>query len=380
MKPLRRIRASKRLKEALDKMEWMHVITPDESKFEQQYGEIIATIHDAFGVTSDEAAGFPTLDDFGSVGPYGWVLHDEQRFGNRLDEAIEMLKWMIQQVGESGGREGAVAAQSPSSGEKKAETSLVHEADTEAADTIDNGIVSDARAVKAFISYSHKDREFGHQAKALLREFGIDAFLAHEDLEVSQKWKGRILDELHHCDLFVPILSRNFTESKWAPQEAGFIASRPKVVIAPISIDGTTPFGFFEDVHGPRIGNDGITRELLVDPVLEPLAELFPRRVLPGLITVAGQANRFRDAERKMRPLVPLFVRFNAEEAQALAEASVENYQIWRADRCRTEFLPEFIRVHASNIEPYTLRALQHQIENDERYIPSPAELSQRME
>ena len=70
--------------------------------------------------------------------------------------------------------------------------------------------------VAAFISYSHSDREYGAQARAVLGEVGIDAFLAHEDLETSDEWQRRILDELRRCDLFVPLLSRNFLASRWA--------------------------------------------------------------------------------------------------------------------------------------------------------------------
>ena len=68
----------------------------------------------------------------------------------------------------------------------------------------------------AFVSYSNKDRKVGAQAKAVLGEFGIDGFLAHEDLEISEEWKERILDELRRCDLFVPLLSTNFVKSEWA--------------------------------------------------------------------------------------------------------------------------------------------------------------------
>ncbi len=222
--------------------------------------------------------------------------------------------------------------------------------------------------VTAFVSYSHVDRDFGRQAKAVLGEVGIDAFLAHEDLEVSEEWQRRILSELHCCDLFVPLLSKSFLESKWAPQEAGFIASRPDVIVAPLSIDGTTPFGFFSNVQSSRIQGDGITRELLV----EPLAKRCPRKILPGLIRIAGKAGSYRYAEQTMRPLVPLFPLFTKKEAQTLAEATICNNQIWSAGRCRSFYLPEFIRVQGSNIEPETLRALKYQVEHDKWYDPDP--------
>ena len=225
--------------------------------------------------------------------------------------------------------------------------------------------------VTAFVSYSHVDREFGRQAKTVLGEVGIDAFLAHEDLEPSEQWQERILSELRRCDLFVPLLSKNFLESKWAPQEAGFIASRPEVVIVPLSIDGTTPSGFLSHVQSSPIRGKRIARELLV----KPLAKRFPRTILPELIRIAGKAGTFRYAEQAMGALEPCFPLFTADEAQALAETSVRNSQIWSASLCRDRYLPEFIRVQRSKFKPETLRALQYQVENDRWYqVEGPPE------
>src|SRR6266550_1875261 len=105
----------------------------------------------------------------------------------------------------------------------------------------------------AFISYSQEERQHGAQAKSVLAEIGIAAFLAHDDLHVSDEWRKRIIEELGRCDVFVPLLSENFVKSKWAPQEIGFVISRPEVVIAPISLDGTTPFGFISHVQSRKI-------------------------------------------------------------------------------------------------------------------------------
>ena len=218
--------------------------------------------------------------------------------------------------------------------------------------------------VTAFVSYSHVDRKFGQQVKVVLGEVGIDAFLAHEDMETSEQWRDRILSELYRCDLFVPLLSKNFLESKWAPQEVGFIASRPEVTIAPLSIDGTIPFGFLSNVQSSPIRDNVITRELLV----EPLVRRFPRKFLPGLIRIAGEAGNYRYAEQTMLALAQYFPLFTEEEAQALAEASVSNRQIWDASLCQIKYLPEFILVQGRNLKPETLRALQYQVENEQWY------------
>lgn len=225
-------------------------------------------------------------------------------------------------------------------------------------------VESQLPTVKAFISYSHKDREYGGQVRRVLAEVGIDSFLAHEDLETSEEWKHRILQELQRCDLFVPIFSKAFLQSLWAPQEVGFAVARTDVVVAPLSIDGTVPCGFIGHLQAGRIPADGVTRELLV----EPIAKKFPRKIFPGLIKLTTEAGSFRSAEAKMLPLVPLFPLFTREEAQALAAGVVANGQIWSAGQCRAEYLPEFIRVQRHNIDPATLRALEYQVEHDEWY------------
>jgi TIR domain len=141
--------------------------------------------------------------------------------------------------------------------------------------------------ITAFISYSHKDSKYGAQAKAVLAKLGIEAFLAHDDLHVSDEWRERIMKELKRCDIFVPLLSANFLESKWAPQEVGFIVSRGAVVvILPVSLDGTPPFGFISHLHGRTLENDSITDELLV----HPLARCIPRKIVPFLIRSVVEA------------------------------------------------------------------------------------------
>ncbi len=234
-------------------------------------------------------------------------------------------------------------------------------------ETATDGARNTGPALAVFISHSHVDRKFAGQAKAVFGRAGIDAFVAHDDLRTSEEWQSRIRDELRRCQLFVPLLSKSFLRSRWTLQEVGFIASRPEVKIAPLSIDETIPFGFLSHLQSGRISSDGVTRKLLV----EPLARHFPRTIIPYLIRVAGQAGSFRLAEAEMRPLVPLFGLFTIEEAQALAEAAIRNGQIWSARQCRDEFLPEFIRVQGSNLKAETLRALRYQIERGEWYRAS---------
>ena len=62
------------------------------------------------------------------------------------------------------------------------------------------------KQLRTFISYFTEEKHFGAKVKSILERYGVRSFLAHEDLEVSEKWRKRILEELCICDVFIPLL------------------------------------------------------------------------------------------------------------------------------------------------------------------------------
>ncbi len=109
---------------------------------------------------------------------------------------------------------------------------------------------------------------------------------------------AQMLDKLRNRSPFIAFLSAKFLDSKWAAQESVFIVSRPEVDIAPLSIDGTVPFGFFGHVQSSRIPKKGITRDLLV----VPFARRHPREISSHLIQVAVDAAHFETRKRWWTP------------------------------------------------------------------------------
>jgi hypothetical protein len=227
------------------------------------------------------------------------------------------------------------------------------------------------KTTRAFISYSSKDRVVAARVKDLLLEHGIECFVAHDDLQVSEEWKERILEELLACDIFVPLLSEHFRSSDWGAQEIGVISGRRGVAIVPLSIDGTVPFGFISSVQGKGIPALGPTPDLVIAPLLRK----FPRLILPGMIGRVRSAGSFRGAEAAMRPLVPYFDTLTDGELISLLDAAIENNQVWSAGECRSEHLPRLIEINRSRIPLDRLQALQFQIENDRRYVPARTEI-----
>jgi len=224
--------------------------------------------------------------------------------------------------------------------------------------------------MSAFVSYSHEDRKYAGQAKGVLGTFGIDGFLAHEDIHVSHDWRDRIIEELKRCDLFLALLSKNFLASKWAPQEIGFIVSRPEVKVIPIALDETTSFGFISNIQSRRIEEEEVTSDFL----LPALVHTFPRIIFRHLIDLVNTAATFRNGEARLKRLLPYFADLTPGEAKVLAENCVKNPQIWDAMRCRETYLPEFIRIQGKNMGAENRRALQYQITTHDLYRPEEHE------
>ena len=102
--------------------------------------------------------------------------------------------------------------------------------------------------LEGFLSYSHKDKKLASLVKNLLKILGLEAFLAHENIKPSVVWEEEIIKKLKECNVFVPILTKNFYESEWTNQESG-AAIVMDMEIIPISIapkgeDFVNPHGF----------------------------------------------------------------------------------------------------------------------------------------
>ena len=71
------------------------------------------------------------------------------------------------------------------------------------------------KTLRLFLSYSHKDKRIAGAIKEAFNHYGMEAFLAHEDIQIGQDWRNTILNNLKQFDVFVAVISKNFTESDW---------------------------------------------------------------------------------------------------------------------------------------------------------------------
>lgn len=218
--------------------------------------------------------------------------------------------------------------------------------------------------LKAFISYSIVDRKFAAKLGKVLDEYGIDCFLAHESLTVSEEWPDRLLEELKSCDLFIPILSKKFRKSDWTAQEIGVAVSRPEVRVIPLALDSTLPFGFIAKIQCKKVSR----RSPDLTEILLSLIGKYPRSLIPAFIERVHNASSFRRAESVVSDLIPYFKIFSNNEVDSFVDAALANRQVWDANLCVSEYLPNFIKKNRKRISRKKLKALTYQMNERKPY------------
>lgn len=98
------------------------------------------------------------------------------------------------------------------------------------------------RPIKVFLSYSTTNKQLVKGIKDELGKYKLSVFLAHEDIRPSIQWQEEILQALGKCDVFLPVLTKEFKASHWTDQEFGVAIALNKLVF-PISVN-QKPYGF----------------------------------------------------------------------------------------------------------------------------------------
>ena len=118
---------------------------------------------------------------------------------------------------------------------------------------------SQGKKGEVFFSYSHKDRVLAKKIATLLNEKGIDVFLAHEHIEVSEEWREEIFKHLESDSVLLALLTPNYEKSVWANQEAGvMLGKRRKVIPLIVGETNIKKFGFLEALQGIPIKEENL--------------------------------------------------------------------------------------------------------------------------
>lgn len=103
-------------------------------------------------------------------------------------------------------------------------------------------------SLRLFLSHSSKKKLLVTQIKQELLEYGVESFVAHEDIEPTKEWLEEIKLALNTCHAFVAILCSDFKSSNYCDQEVGYALQRGLLVVpVRVKID---PYGFMAPLQG----------------------------------------------------------------------------------------------------------------------------------
>lgn len=186
--------------------------------------------------------------------------------------------------------------------------------------------------VRVFMSHIHQQRSFVGDVKTALVKFGVDAFVAHDDIEPSQEWMNEIEIALGTCDALAAFLHPNFRDSQWCDQEVGYCLPR-RVLIMPLMF-GDTPHGFLSQWQGDRCLSQSpaqVAGKIFATCLgHEPLRD----KVEEALLTAFENAGSFMDAA-DLAERLSLIKGWTPERIARVHKAFTANDQISRSFKAR---------------------------------------------
>jgi len=102
--------------------------------------------------------------------------------------------------------------------------------------------------LRLFLSHISAEKAGVSKLKAELLKWGVDSFVAHEDIEPNKLWQTEIELALNSMHALAALLTPGFHESKWTDQEVGLALGKETSVIA-IRL-GLDPYGFIGKQQG----------------------------------------------------------------------------------------------------------------------------------
>jgi len=164
--------------------------------------------------------------------------------------------------------------------------------------------------------------EFKKETATLKKElglYGIFCFVAHEDIQPTQKWQDEIENALKTMDVLVALITVKFHESLWTNQEIGF-AFGHDVPIIPVRL-GIDPCGLIGKFQALSC-----TWETAAEELVKLLIKY--DRMLDCYISAVAKCPFYDDAT-KLGKILPHIDRCSNTQVQAFIAAYNNNGQIY---------------------------------------------------
>lgn len=179
--------------------------------------------------------------------------------------------------------------------------------------------------IKAFLSYSTRDKRLAGELRDLLSTAGIDLFLAHHTLAPSTEWRQEIKRQIASREVFVLLLTKNFHSSKWTDQEVGMAIAQRKTIL-PLQCP-VRPYGFASDYQAISVTHVGESFWELIAGILS----LHPKErgsIRRRFVSALCGSTTFHAARYSLLVLQHNFFPLTRKEKAKILEASKVNDQI----------------------------------------------------
>lgn len=187
----------------------------------------------------------------------------------------------------------------------------------------------EAGRFRLFMSHTSGKKTLVAAVKAALTPYGVDAFVAHEDIEPTTEWVSAIEVALDTCHALAAFLTEGFHESKWTDQELGFCMKR-RILILPIRV-GVDPYGFisrYQALSPPATGTGQEKLAGLAESIVNTLVghDLTSQNMSEALLAQFEHSRHFSEAKRNAS-LLDKVPRWNADQLSRLSAAATNNYE-----------------------------------------------------
>jgi TIR domain len=125
----------------------------------------------------------------------------------------------------------------------------------------------DGGYLRLFLSHVSEHKKNVAKLKSEFFQYGVSAFVAHQDIEPNAEWQVEIELALRSMDALVALLTPDFHKSNWTDQEVGF-AMGSNVMVISVRL-GLDPYGFIGKFQGLAGGFDAPDK--LVSEVIDLL-------------------------------------------------------------------------------------------------------------
>lgn len=165
--------------------------------------------------------------------------------------------------------------------------------------------------LRLFISHSTTKKMQVAQIKNELKEYGIDCFVAHEDIQPTAEWLIEIRAALNSCHALVAVLCTDFKTSNFCDQEVGFVLQR-NVPVIPLRLQ-IDPYGFISPIQGVNCFNrspaeiaNEIERLLSQNPATRPIAIRAKETATALLVDNFLQSSNFKNSTNTLKKIEAL--------------------------------------------------------------------------